>query len=1078
MLYTFAENLPKRKVMGYFETILAAHKFETCPKYLWQIRVTDEEYANLKELLVRQIHIYNRNCSNRFITVRKECVLYIAEFWRREYHEGAHSVQMILDSLGIHVTQELRDEFYESAQRGLKALKLELFEGFGGRRYLDSMLYQGGLPMKLVTGSEYGGVWDRFTRGLVNRKVDFEELNLGIVASQSQCLKDYCNQLIVGVESAQFMLMPFYCQNEQDVWYIYLQELAKQEKIRHRQLHPYSLDWEFRIDTVENKIYSKYVVKGLQRLPEAFLSDNRLDHVPFFSVQVRKNGQAVDTFDYVNNFCRYSVISKHPYADGDYISLFLHNQEEPYIADDLDMNIPHLLFRNKDGKYELGNQMGRSDSFLLIPNGWYIENESSFTVIDYQWGDSVIQGIDIPSDFVDNIIVKGTDGVITFGMTASLYWTEIATHPLYIPDVIEPLYDAENSVFSLCYDTDDGTKSTRWKNVQFRNKWQTEWSDKPSYGEIFARAVDTNGNFVTPIKLMNIGDGFSVSLQHADKDICQVKVTWNHGHVTTNEGTKKANDVWEIKKEDCRDQRRIHFTLIPEGNSLSQFTISVKAPFKDFSIINIYGDNVQSDSWVPYTDIDKYQYHIVGQNIKQYSFGDVVRELRWMNDKFYIFEKGRAIKSIPYEGNLLILFDSRENLRSKLERTSKNMLNAELKVSFSLSDGNSLEFSVKDSPYRPKQIDNGRVIITGNNRIPIKFTGVLKLLKLEEPELEPLEMSFDEENGFYILPEDIRPWGKTIIIGRTRGRICPALVDLTREMDGAFRANNRETAISSIKEELANSTLGDNLWKRILGWFDRSQKEDIPASSILELFCTAQDYKSLLCMAFQLYVKCTDDEEQEILKEKLKIFSSDLAFQWYWLQPYLSGIFVQLSTFINDPMTPAVQDIYIKWSMRHEGEDMIAYLSALNNPEQYLSNIGQCFNDVLSRFTDWLKDLCVSSLVESYGIPSNGIIADLAETIIKTPKKICYIEPIKDDYIDSNQEYLGEEVALFFNTYNEPNTFGNEQWLFKRVNAVVAHINKEVDLFAVKDEIRRSIIFCSKSSNRHFIIALNNKLSH
>ena len=123
MLYTFAENLPKRKVMGYFETILAAHKFETCPKYLWQIRVTDEEYANLKELLVRQIHIYNRNCSNRFITVRKECVLYIAEFWRREYHEGAHSVQMILDSLGIHVTQELRDEFYESAQRGLKALK-------------------------------------------------------------------------------------------------------------------------------------------------------------------------------------------------------------------------------------------------------------------------------------------------------------------------------------------------------------------------------------------------------------------------------------------------------------------------------------------------------------------------------------------------------------------------------------------------------------------------------------------------------------------------------------------------------------------------------------------------------------------------------------------------------------------------------------------------------------------------------------------------------------------------------------------------------------------------------------------
>ena len=52
--------------------------------------------------------------------------------------------------------------------------------------------------------------------------------------------------------------------------------------------------------------------------------------------------------------------------------------------------------------------------------------------------------------------------------------------------------------------------------------------------------------------------------------------------------------------------------------------------------------------------------------------------------------------------------------------------------------------------------------------------------------MEPIEISFDEENGSYTLPEDIRPWGKTIVIGRTRGRICPALVDLTREMDGAL----------------------------------------------------------------------------------------------------------------------------------------------------------------------------------------------------------------------------------------------------------------------------------------------------
>ena len=50
--------------MGYFETILTAHNLEKCPEYLWQIRVTAEEYANLKQLLARQIHIYNRNCGS------------------------------------------------------------------------------------------------------------------------------------------------------------------------------------------------------------------------------------------------------------------------------------------------------------------------------------------------------------------------------------------------------------------------------------------------------------------------------------------------------------------------------------------------------------------------------------------------------------------------------------------------------------------------------------------------------------------------------------------------------------------------------------------------------------------------------------------------------------------------------------------------------------------------------------------------------------------------------------------------------------------------------------------------------
>lgn len=1062
--------------MSFFDTIRQKRLGDKPLRYLWELRVSDAEYVELKQLLYGYVRSFSRNSNNRFITVYKECALFVSEYWRREYVDGPHTKEMLFRAIdSIYNDETVIDEFYEAAKSGARSLKLELFEGDGGKRYLDSMLYQGGLPMKLVTESDTNSVWDRFTRGLVNRKINFDELNLGIVASNSQCLKDYCNQLILGIESERHMLMPFYCQNENDVWFLYLKELAKQERIKRSQQIPFHLSFELKVDHIEKNITIKYVVKGSQRLAQAFLEQQGLLGVNFFSLQVRKNGQAVDTFDFVNNFCRYSVISKHPYIDGDIISIYLHNHEEPFLRDELDMDVPHLLYRDKDGKYILGNHLGKDDSLLLIPEGWNVLNEESYEVCDYTYGERTLQAIIIGTENSEDIKVTSKDGEITFGKNAAFYWTDVQSTPIYTPDILEPVYNAEKCSFALCYDTND-VEGTKRCNVQYRNKWQNEWSDIPSLGEIFVRAIDLSGHYVTPTRVINVGKGVAINILNANQDSCQIQISWPHGHVSTTEGEKKVNDVWAIKKENCEDPRRIKFLFTPDDNSRNQFYLSIKAPFKVFTIVDYNGKDIIDDSWIPYSDVDKYQYHLVGQDVKEYTYGNISRQLRWKGDKLHIIEDGRTVKTIPFEGSLVTLFDSREMLRSLLERTSQNMLNAEVKVQFILSDGNRISFSIKDCPFRPRQVDGNRVIIIGNNKRRVEFTGVLKLLKLSEPQLEPKEMSFNKETGFYELPEEIRSWGKTILIGRTRGRICPALVDLNAEMDGEARVNNRQTVIGLIEQKLQDSRMGDELWQRIIGWFERSQNDDIPASSILELYCTAKDYKSLLFLAFQLYTKCENAEEQEFLKEKLKSFSNDLSFQWYWLMPYLSTIMVHLDKFINDPSTPAIQEMYIKWAMEHDGEDRMNYLAALNEPDTYMTNILQCFGDVITAFTDWMKDLCVSSLLEKYDNWNYPIITTVAESIIKEPKKLTTMEMSNDTYIEYNQDYLGEEVGTFFNEFDETGKLGNEKWLCKRVNAVVAHLNKKIDLFSQKEEIRRSIIFCSKSCNYHFIIALNNKL--
>lgn len=269
--------------MSFFDTLLKKRGLDICPLPLWKLKITDEEFSELRILLEKQTHLLNTYSGNPFISFHKECTLFFAEYWRRMYVDGKHSKQMVYDALEpSRHSVDYCEEFYEAACRGSKLLRIEKYNG-GRADPLNDMLYQGGLPMKLVTANVTNSVWDRFARGLVNRKINFDDLRLGLVASQSKCLRDFCEQLIMGIEAERYQLMPFYCINENNAWFLYLKELAIQEKNRRRQYHPFSLTWEFRVDTVEKKIYTKYIVTGIQRLPQLFLEEQRLDKTNFFS---------------------------------------------------------------------------------------------------------------------------------------------------------------------------------------------------------------------------------------------------------------------------------------------------------------------------------------------------------------------------------------------------------------------------------------------------------------------------------------------------------------------------------------------------------------------------------------------------------------------------------------------------------------------------------------------------------------------------------------------------------------------------------------------------------------------------
>ena len=232
--------------MSYFNTILTRREITNISNWhgpLWTLKITDTEYQKLKELLQEQARSYRS-----FYQVTRECALFFAEYWKREYAGGPHTIQMVSKALGI---ENNLIEFYNAAKWGAESLALELYRD-NITRYLDSLLYQGGLPMKLLLNGREGK-WNNFARGLINRRVDFENLNLGEVARNSDSIRGYCRAIMDAIDNQDYNKMPFSCENANDDRYLYLINLAQEEHKRQWQKNPFRLYFEFDIDSIEKE---------------------------------------------------------------------------------------------------------------------------------------------------------------------------------------------------------------------------------------------------------------------------------------------------------------------------------------------------------------------------------------------------------------------------------------------------------------------------------------------------------------------------------------------------------------------------------------------------------------------------------------------------------------------------------------------------------------------------------------------------------------------------------------------------------------------------------------------------------
>lgn len=381
--------------------------------------------------------------------------------------------------------------------------------------------------------------------------------------------------------------------------------------------------------------------------------------------------------------------------------------------------------------------------------------------------------------------------------------------------------------------------------------------------------------------------------------------------------------------------------------------------------------------------------------------------------------------------------------------------------------------TIQEYPYRIFQLTPKCLQVQGENRHSVDYRHKLVLFNLDKPSEPQVELSYSDDYGF-VLPDEVLQWEKILVTAKTKGRILPALVNPFRTQTYEERQEARREHFERISSEIADAKLGGETWNRVIDWFNLVHAEGIPASSILELYCLAKNGNGLLTLAFQLYLNCKGDEDRDTLMGQLISMGTDLAFQWYWIRPFCKNLFVSLNGVI-DWRSPFLKTLYVDWAISHQ-HDLGEVMYDISDDNVFFDKVTLCLTEVLGEFKLWLQDLFATSILDTYDIYNEPILNDVAARI--AGKEECiHVESFDEVFVEESQSMEDPSVIAFFERFSEPGKSQNERWLFQRVNAMAAHLNSKIDLFKESLEVRRSILFCRKSTPKAFLIELNNKMS-
>ncbi|GEM_PF-1742557 len=948
--------------MSYFDTLLQRHELARPPQFLWMLKLRVDEYEELKRVL-RNSPVYLG-----FKGLERECTLYFAEWWRREYAGGYAKIQEVCESVFDNDIEQ--DAFYAAAIAGAKRLSVQIVKTQGPEREKDntkySIFFQGGLPMnfivKEILKSGESSNWDRFFRSLVWDEQDYSQIP-GKVASRTASIHEFCATLRSAENISEAPFSPSGCKK----WWDIIVRDFEIEKKAHNARNPFRFKWLLQINENRKTIESSFNISGPQDLSPEFIKGHHLEGVAFISLSVLINGSPYHLAEYNENngkfYSRRSVDKNFRYRPGDDVEIIINeNGLSGEVIDQhcLDFSDPKICILDDPRRniFSLCDEkkLATDKCCVISSSDWMCE---SIVPDVYNIGEESVKAFKTIPEIIPLMMTSPVSGdKKELNPNRPLTWTiidEKQALSLAVP-AKERLYNAPDGVIFY-----EGTSERNKKecSVVYSSKGSKNWSSTPQYGIIKARVKRIDNESVDAVSFVNVGN-LEIKCYESSRDRCRIQVTWPHGHVECNSAQYLQENMWMISRMDLADARFAPFTFHPAKGKGEPFTVNFKVPFYGFQIYDFDGNEVANKAIIPTVDLDGFRYylHLPGRLEIIPGTEDRADELKY---RYTESEDKKGVRvseiladlpprerKIPFEGRLASLFlDGSEQVSSLLDKQNESLPDAKVTIRIRHDDVNQ-KYYFKDFPYRLEG-ENGDVIIMSHDGLPTYEMG-LQAVPFINPEHTPIQLPrIDVER--YAIPDEMKETGTGgwLIYGDTKGYILPWALFFDSNPDDDSRSSSRAEIIDSLKNDLKNSGMFSPAWKRALKWFEMIQEGTIPGTSILELVAIADDRDLLGKLAFHLYIlNCKSEEDKARIKSACIDFQKQMSFLWLWAGD--SGAREWLLS-LGDDMMPALKSFYGKWVVDNKEEkEWVRYLTDPNH-------IPECYGAFEKDFKTWLEVL-------------------------------------------------------------------------------------------------------------------------